>query len=472
MSNSKMEVNKSLDKINKRKQNKNFFLPPINKETNIELTEPNSVLTQFIREKKNEFIKLAEDDLKRPIKINLKNIRNKKENKLFSKNNKNKNIFITDNNISRISDNKEKDSESQNNDNNSNSETIPNIINTSPNVPKKNKILNNYSRLRTYQPIISENWKYRNGLRLSIGSDKINSSSVQNDIEYQYKIINDEYKLLEDNFIFYTTKIIPKMNYYKSFYSLPLISKMNYNKILEETIGILYILPQLLLAEFYKLINNYSGVKVPNKNLLKEKMINDEDKNLSYNNVLLVSIYDFFKSCYEVYGTLIKEVNDMCLKYTTFINVINCFQKARFNISHISLASENALTNYNSDIKNIQKMKKDRLKTISVDLTVKMRNQFDFKKNPEKQRRLRIESALENKYSDDEDNNMNKKRKNIHKRKFVSFVESKFINGLMKHFTGKVRNEIGTQLINKEIDGNYDDDVYMKAKHRVVKIDI
>jgi len=40
-----MEVNKSLDKINKRNQNKNFFLPPINKETNIELTEPNSVLT-------------------------------------------------------------------------------------------------------------------------------------------------------------------------------------------------------------------------------------------------------------------------------------------------------------------------------------------------------------------------------------------------------------------------------------------
>ena len=65
-----------------------------------------------------------------------------------------------------------------------------------------------------------------------------------------------------------------------------------------------------------------------------------------------------------------------------------------------------------------------------------------------------------------------KKRKNIHKRKFVSFVESKFINGLMKHFTGKVRNEIGTQLINKEIDGNYDDDAYIKEKHRVVKIDI
>ena len=67
---------------------------------------------------------------------------------------------------------------------------------------------------------------------------------------------------------------------------------------------------------------------MPNKRLLKETVINDEDQNLSYNNVLLVSIYDFFKSCYEVYTTLLNEVNDMCLKYTTFTNVINCFQKA------------------------------------------------------------------------------------------------------------------------------------------------
>jgi hypothetical protein len=43
----------------------------------------------------------------------------------------------------------------------------------------------------------------------------------------------------------------------------------------------------------------------------------------------------------------------------------------------------------------------------------------------------------------------------------------------MKHFTGKVRNEIDTQRINKEIDGNYgDDDEFIRTKRRVVKIDI
>ena len=470
-----MESNKSQEKINYKKQNNIFILPRLNNDNQNNLKEPNSILTKFIRERKNEFFRFAEEELKRPIKINLiKNKRNKQGIKLLSEGKQNnKNIFITDNNISRNSSVNYKDSETQTNDQSNNSNIFSNRINTIPNQHKKKKIINNYSRLRSYQPIISENWKYRNGLRLTIGSDKINVSSLQNDIDYQFKIINDEYILLEDNFNFYTTKVIPKVNYYESFANISLSSKVNYNKALEETIGILYILPQLLLVEFYRLIKNYAGVKIPNKKLLQEKIIDDENKNLSYNNVLLVTIYDFFKSCYEVYQTLIKEVNDMYLKNNAFANVINCFQKARFNLSYVASASENALKNYNNDLKCIKKMKKEKMTTISVDLTTKMRNQIDFKKNAEKQRKMRIENALENKYLDDDDNsNTFRKRHKSTKKEFVSFVESKLINSLMKHFIGKVRNEIGTHRINKEIDGNYDEDAYFKQKHKVVKIDI
>ena len=468
-----MEEYISQDKIKNKKQKNMIVLPYLNNENKNNLIEPNSILTKFIRNKKNEFVKFAENELKRTIKLYINRNKGNKGNIKFLSKDKlnNKNIFITDNNISVItSSNKEKENDSENNDNNSNLETNQNRINTISYEYKKPKIKNNYSRLRTYQPIISENWKYKNGLRLSLGTDKINSSPVQNDIEYQYKIINDEYKLLEDNYNFYTTRVIRKANYYDAFSSSSLMSKINYNKALEETIGILYILPQLLLLEFYKLIKNYSGVKVPNKKLLKEKIINDEDKNLSYNNTLLISIYDFFKSCYEVYQTLIKEVNDMTLKYNAFTNVINCFQKARFNLNFISSSSENALINYNTDLKFIQKVTKERSTTLSVDLTEKMRNQFDFKKNAEKQRKIRIENALENRYSNDNDEKRRRYKSN--KKDFISFMDSKLINSLMKHFTGKVRNEISTERINKEIDGKYDDDVYFKQKHQVVKIDI
>ena len=42
----------------------------------------------------------------------------------------------------------------------------------------------------------------------------------------------------------------------------------------------------------------------------------------------------------------------------------------------------------------------------------------------------------------------------------------------MKHFTEKVRNEITTHKINKEIDGRYTDDDFNMEKHKVVKINI
>ena len=468
-----MEVNKSQDKFSNKKQNNIFLLPTINNENKNNLIEPNSLLIKFIRERKNEFINFAKKELKRPIKLSLdRNKRNKEGIKFLSKDKiNNKNIFITDNNISIISSsNKGKESKSQNNDNGNSIEPYTNRINTITYEYKKPKIKNNYRRLRTYQPIISENWKYRNGLRSSLNSDNNSSNPIQTDIEYQFKVICDEYKLLEDNYNFYTMKVVHKKNYYEAFSSSSLFSKIKYNKALEETIGILYILPQLLLSEFYKLIKNYSGVKIPNKKLLKEKIIDDEDKNLNYNNTLLVSIFDFFKSCFEVYQTLIKEVNNMSLKYTAFMNVLNCFQKARFNLSYISSSSENAIINYNTDLKFIQKVKKERSTSLSLDLTEKMRNQFDFKKNAEKQRKIRIANTLENKYNNDE--NENRRRNKSNKKEFKSFMDSKLINNLMKHFTGKVRNEISTQRINKEIDGKYDDDVYFKPKHHVVKIDI
>ena len=101
-----------------------------------------------------------------------------------------------------------------------------------------------------------------------------------------------------------------------------------------------------------------------------------------------------------------------------------------------------------------------------------MRSQFAFKKNDEKQRKLRIEAALENKY--DKDNYFEEKRKrdNSEDKKYVSFIDSKLIDGLMKHFTEKVRNEITTHKINKEIDGRYTDEDYNMEKHKVVKINI
>ena len=158
----------------------------------------------------------------------------------------------------------------------------------------------------------------------------------------------------------------------------------------------------------------------------------------------------------------------MYLKSNDFINVINCLEKARYNLSYVSTSSENSIKKYCEDIKFIQKIINEKDVSRSIDLSEKLRNQFGFKKNEEKQRKLRIETALYNK-NDKEDEDFRKD--NNHRKKFSSVVESKLINGLMNYFNKDIKNQVTTYKINKELGGNLDDDEELKGKHKVVKID-
>ena len=480
--------------------NKNlFYLPPIDIEAKRKaFMKPTSILTRFVQEKTKNLITSTKEELSKPINLNIftspKISKYQNRNKSIDKKYLSHKVFITDSNINN---NKEKKSLSKKRNSSINKLIDLNLSKSTNKYGSKkeitfnnidclssltldhgvkeshlNALMNKFRRIRTYQPVISENWKFKNGLRVTIGKQKMNALPIKDDVDYQYKLINDEYKLLEDNYNYYKSTVIINEDYYRSFKTMPLISKINYNKMLEEAIGILYILPQMLLTEFYNLIKNYSNVSIPSTDLFKEKYVFDEVQNLSYNNSLLTKVFEFFKSCYEVYGTLIKEVNDMSLNITSFSNIINCLEKARFNLSYLATSSKNALKNYNNDLKYIQKMSNDNKVFESIDVTEKMRNQFAFKKNDEKQRKLRIEAALENKYDKDKYFEEKKKRDNSEEKKFVSFIDSKYIDGLMKHFTKKVRNEITTHRINTEIDGRCTDDDYIMEKHRIVKINI
>ena len=491
-------LNSALQSSLNLNDNKNlFYLPPIDIEAKRKaFMKPTSILTKFVQERTKSLITSIREELRRPIKINIytsPNVaKNQKRNKSQDKKYISHKVFITDSNI-----NKDTESISKNNDSSINKLIDLNLSKSTNKYGSKKEIaLNNidslssltidhgvkqshlnalmdkFRRIRSYQPVISENWKFKNGLRVTIGKQKVNALPIKDDVEYQYKLINDEYKLLEDNYNYYKSTVIINEDYYRSFKTMPLMSKINYNKMLEEAIGILYILPQMLLAEFYNLIKNYSNVSIPKSDLFKEKYVFDEVQNLNYNNSLLTKVFEFFKACYEVYGTLIKEVNDMNLNLNSFSNIINCLEKARFNLSYLATSSKNALKNYNNDLKYIQKMSNDNKVFEAIDVTEKMRSQFAFKKNDEKQRKLRIEAALENKYDNDKYFEEKRRRDNSEDKKFVSFIDSKLIDGLMKHFTKKVRNEITTHKINKEIDGRYTDEDYMMEKHKVVKINI
>lgn len=78
---------------------------------------------------------------------------------------------------------------------------------------------------------------------------------------------------MEDNYQYYTEIILKKQNYINSFKSLSLALKIKYNKTLEETIGILFLIPQIFLLDFFQLIKKLPNVNVPNENKFKEKYI-------------------------------------------------------------------------------------------------------------------------------------------------------------------------------------------------------
>ena len=345
---------------------------------------------------------------------------------------------------------------------------------------EKCKFLNNiFHRLRTYQPKIDANWKSINGLTIDIGAIKL-SSHMEGDIEYQVKSLNDQYKLLLDNIKYYKMSVITKDNFMESFKCLSLKNKINYNQYLEEACGLILLLPQLILLEFYKYIEKYEKLNRPDKNKFKDKYIFDEISCLNYNNNLLTEVSEYLKNCFEVYLTLVKEVNDMSLKPKIFKNALSAFEKARFDISYICNIAETAMNNYIKDINIINKLNKcDILKTkkksVNTILTYNLRNINNLKKNTDRQRRLRIEACLNNK--EDEYNNKNNDFMFINpyilpnKRNFKSIIDSELITKILKHCKKDVKYEIKTQRINNELDdSNSGDNVKSKKTHKIIKL--
>lgn len=129
------------------------------------------------------------------------------------------------------------------------------------------------------------------------------------------------------------------------------------------------------------------------------------------------------------------------------------FEKARYNICYVVNSSRNAIDNYKKDIIILDKFNKNvgiEGKKFESKLN-KISGQFVFKKNEERQRKIRIEACLNAQTMDDEEENRRSKYSN--KNNFKSIINSKLITNLLKHCKKEQRNQITTHRINNEIEG-------------------
>ena len=423
------------------------ILPPITPRSRREIEEkPSSVITKFIEGLSLELKKETDENIKESETYNKRintdpNISKEKKIDSTEENDKS-NPFIT-----------EANSEIKRKRNllirSTNLQPLPTNANLSN--FQKSSLLNVYRRIRNYQPHIDEDWKSKLGLTTGKQTSLSILSSMMNNIDFQSKVIHDQIKLLLDNISYYKLSIITKENYLESFKALSLKSQIKINKYLEETCGIMLLLPQLLLLEFYHFIEKFNNVNVPDKKKFKEKYIFDEVECLFYNNNLLSDVVDFFNSCFDVYSTLVKEVEDMFLKQKNFENLIKIIEKARYNISSVISSAENAMSNYENDIKLVDKIlknehKETKFKKERMNLTDKLRAQFIFKKNGERQRIMRIENALKSKIDEEDEDYRNPEH-----FKFNSIIHTKLIDGLLDYCRKGIKKQIQSRRIMDEM---------------------
>jgi hypothetical protein len=525
---SKTENSFKMSRATSSEETKLFTLPPIEKKLYKKaILQPTSILTRYIEKHTHDFLKNTEEDLNRPIVIVQKiKTKKKKETKeegeeeeekeeedekdkqkndikclterarpnKFNKFNK-KLLYLTE--ASNMNNKSSRKITSKNNSSNKNIEintnaSIQNLLNSKGknkiNIPdsikvdeelsfeKMKKLEKCFRRIKSYQPKIYTDWKSKCGLSVTIGNI-VSPTPVQNDIEYQSKVFHDQAKLLEDNILYYKMNITTKNNYIESFKSLPLTAKISYNKALEETIGIILLLPQLILLDFYKFIKKFENISIPKKYKFEEKYIFDEVENLYFNNNLLSEVLEFFQNCFDVYLLLINEVEDMSLKPKNYNNVMTSFEKARYNICYVINSSENAITNYNKDLRSINKFNKSLGITNNIfdknHKPDKFMNQFIFKKNAERQRKMRIEACLNYRKEEEDTDFFFSNKKNSEPRiKFKSIVDSELVSKLLKNCREEAKHKITTERINNEIDGGLGEEgeILKNSKRQVIKL--
>ena len=336
----------------------------------------------------------------------------------------------------------------------------------------------NFRRIRTYQPKIDENWKTAYGLTNKIGT-KVPKPRMYGNIDYQCKLLNDQFKLLMENIQFYKMNIIGKDLFFNAFKFLSLKDKISLNKALEEACGLLLLLPKLILLEFYKYIEKFDNLSIPDKRKFKDKYIFDEVSCLYYNDNLLSEVSEFFKNCFEVYLTLVKEVDDMSLKEKNFKNAITAFEKARFDIGLAINIGENAMDTFKEDVSVINKLNRKMMAKNAFNGNIFNLKFNSLKKNKylnnDRQRRLRIETCLSNK--DDDNTNYNefmftRLNKAPNSKKFKSIVNSDLMNKILKHCKKEVKQKITTQRMNDEFDESIsgEDELINKYTHKVMKL--
>lgn len=306
---------------------------------------------------------------------------------------------------------------------------------TSSNPQNINNIEEKIIRKKNFKVIDRPNWYEKMGLPNQTFSNLLIGS-----VEYQSTIIIDEMRVLVDNIQFFKTNFLANKDMIYVYRNMQIQAQTKYNKIIEETCGILMQISQIILLDFSQYLEKFVSIRPPAESRFKITEVRDEENCFISDCNLLNDVSIFLKSCFEVYNILISQVDDMVIPTKNFQKLIQFLCRARYNISSLIMSAKNYLANMKFDLKTFQKFKnsiirenekreaefesissgknfkrkftdlrkKPQLPKISskninhnlinerrYDLTEKIRKQFEFKLNEEKQKIARLNNVLD-----------------------------------------------------------------------------
>ena len=312
------------------------------------------------------------------------------------------------------------------------------------------------------------------------------------DTEQQSQIFKEQMNLIKEDINQYLL-CKNRDNFFEIFKSMSLDTKIKYNQTLEQTIGILLNIPHMVLGDFYKYLNGVKEIKIPKKENFGKEYIYDEIKKVTHNHKLLSEVDEFTHKSFEFYLFLKSKIDsdDLALNEKEYFNALSQYEKVRDNICYVTNSYNNAEKNYKADLSIINKItrmnriianksksnSKEREKDDSININNKsykkiepkavenMQRNLFFKGNKERERILRIDSAVAFDKNRKIYDYLGNERK-IKRNEFKPLFNMKLVKNLMNYYDEDTR----VQIINNKIKNEIDNDNSIN-KPKVLKMD-
>jgi hypothetical protein len=300
------------------------------------------------------------------------------------------------------------------------------------------------------------------------------------DTEQQSQIFKEQMNLIKEDINQYLL-CKNRDNFFEIFKSMSLDTKIKYNQTLEQTIGILLNIPHMVLGDFYKYLNGVKEIKIPKKENFGKEYIYDEIKKVTHNHKLLSEVDEFIHKSFEFYLFLKSKIDsdDLALNEKDYFNALSQYEKVRDNICYVTNSYNNAEKNYKADLSIINKItrmnriianksksnSKEREKDDSININNKsykkiepkavenMQRNLFFKGNKERERILRIDSAVAFDKNRKIYDYLGNERK-IKRNEFKPLFNMKLVKNLMNYYDEDTRVQIINNKINNEIDND------------------